>query len=435
VKRRRWLWIAAVPLAIAAGLFGVSAWRHYAFRREIAALVAELDTSDSRWRIEDIEKERATVPDAENSALRLERLGKALMAVAGLFDDFMARAEFPTALTPNVRLTDRQYRICVNVLEAEEAVVTPAARLADFPRGRKAIQYGADGYGALMPMRDAGLVDEIVFRFLLPLHVNEAKLPSAARDCVALLNLAGSIGDYPPLSAQHQRAIMAARAAGALEYVLGHGELPPATLADLQDHFAAEADHPYWRIGLRGDRAEEFRFLEALADGRASMDRLRSYGFTARLDAVRNWIEDRIGPDPKPEIVARIRLETRLLVIADRPLHVTAGMAAADPLAGRYPLNILRPMQQSIGRLRAAVTAVAAERYRLAHGRWPGSLSDLTPNLLPSVPLDPFDGDPLRYRRLPDGIAVGRVGATDDAPAFRLWDVAARNQPAPEDAP
>ncbi len=45
----------------------------------------------------------------------------------------------------------------------------------------------------------------------------------------------------------------------------------------------------------------------------------------------------------------------------------------------------------------AALTALAAEAYRRDHGAWPASLSHLVPAYLPRVPLDPFDGAPLRY--------------------------------------
>ena len=41
---------------------------------------------------------------------------------------------------------------------------------------------------------------------------------------------------------------------------------------------------------------------------------------------------------------------------------------------------------------------VAVARYRRAHDRaWPGSLAELVPDFLPSVPADPYDGKPVRY--------------------------------------
>jgi hypothetical protein len=87
---------------------------------------------------------------------------------------------------------------------------------------------------------------------------------------------------------------------------------------------------------------------------------------------------------------------------------------------------------------------LATERFRQAEGKWPASLDQLRPRFLSEVPLDPFDGKPLRYKRLEDGVIVYSVGAdgTDnggildrESPykqgtdvGFRLWDVPHRRQ-------
>jgi hypothetical protein len=60
--------------------------------------------------------------------------------------------------------------------------------------------------------------------------------------------------------------------------------------------------------------------------------------------------------------------------------------------------------------MRDAQTALAIERYRLANGKLPGQLSYLIPTFLPSVPSDPFDGKPLRYKTLAKGYVVYSVG-------------------------
>lgn len=59
---------------------------------------------------------------------------------------------------------------------------------------------------------------------------------------------------------------------------------------------------------------------------------------------------------------------------------------------------------------RLAMTACALERFRLAHGRFPEALEELTPGLLATVPLDPMDNQPLRYHTTPDSW-------------YRLWSV------------
>jgi len=55
--------------------------------------------------------------------------------------------------------------------------------------------------------------------------------------------------------------------------------------------------------------------------------------------------------------------------------------------------------------------ALGCERYRLAHGKWPTTLDAIVPQYLSAVPLDPFSGQPLLYRLLPDGVAIYSVGA------------------------
>jgi hypothetical protein len=63
------------------------------------------------------------------------------------------------------------------------------------------------------------------------------------------------------------------------------------------------------------------------------------------------------------------------------------------------------------GRRRAAVTAIAVERFRLAHdGHLPGQLDDLKPQFLPAVAKDPFDGQPIRFKPLTNGYVVYSIG-------------------------
>jgi len=63
-------------------------------------------------------------------------------------------------------------------------------------------------------------------------------------------------------------------------------------------------------------------------------------------------------------------------------------------------------------RIRAAQTALAIERFRMAHtNALPETLSELTTAFCPSVPLDPFDGTALHYKRLQRGYVVYSIGA------------------------
>jgi hypothetical protein len=71
---------------------------------------------------------------------------------------------------------------------------------------------------------------------------------------------------------------------------------------------------------------------------------------------------------------------------------------------------------RSYARRRAALGALAVERYRLRHGELPETLDDCVPAFLDAVPLDPHTGDPIRYQVEPDRFTVYTVGEdkTDD---------------------
>jgi hypothetical protein len=61
--------------------------------------------------------------------------------------------------------------------------------------------------------------------------------------------------------------------------------------------------------------------------------------------------------------------------------------------------------------LRDAIAAIAVERWRLMHqGSLPDSLSDLVPAFLAAIPADPYDGKPLRYKKLKKSYSVYSIG-------------------------
>jgi hypothetical protein len=50
-----------------------------------------------------------------------------------------------------------------------------------------------------------------------------------------------------------------------------------------------------------------------------------------------------------------------------------------------------------------ARVAIVLERYRLSNGQYPESLDALTPQFMVALPHDVINGQPLKYRRNPDG--------------------------------
>jgi len=91
--------------------------------------------------------------------------------------------------------------------------------------------------------------------------------------------------------------------------------------------------------------------------------------------------------------------------------------------------------------LHCGILLLAVERYRRDQHGWPARLDELVPAYLAQVPLDPFDGQPLRLTRFDNGVALysvspdsqGNLSLDSAKPGtawgYRLWEVSKRRQP------
>lgn len=85
---------------------------------------------------------------------------------------------------------------------------------------------------------------------------------------------------------------------------------------------------------------------------------------------------------------------------------------------------------KTVAQVRLAVTALAVERWRSAHGgRVPELISEITPNFLSAIPSDPFDGRPLRFKQLEKGYVIYSIGEdlTDDGGKTKTANAADSN--------
>ena len=124
------------------------------------------------------------------------------------------------------------------------------------------------------------------------------------------------------------------------------------------------------------------------------------------------------GPRDHAEL---IQMDNRLVEIAKLPMEQR--QERFDELEKEMPgqppaVRLLMPAvsklaeadRRRVAMLRCATVLIACERYRLAHGRWPTALAELTPAFLKAVPLDPFDGKPLRLAVWDEGLVIYSIG-------------------------
>jgi hypothetical protein len=93
---------------------------------------------------------------------------------------------------------------------------------------------------------------------------------------------------------------------------------------------------------------------------------------------------------------------------------------APQPLANKFMLERSHDLVDATLPLRGLQVLYAVRLFRHEHGPLPAELDELTPRYLPSVPLDPYSGRPLIYRRLENGYSLYSVGrdGLDDGGTF-----------------
>jgi serine/threonine protein kinase len=438
---------------------------------DLLKVVAELDRTDPDWRLEQIEAKRPVIPDDQNGALQIFAFRDAVSDMRGQprsrtsssawqSEGLRERLVALETMSPTARLTEADATDFRAELKRVEPALTQARKLADFPRGRFPIAHKRDAVSTLLPhVAQARYLVRLLYLDAV-MHVHDGDRPDAVRDCLAMAHAANSLRDEPLLISQLARMAMFRTAVHVLEHLTARFSCTDEELATLQAVLADAATDPVLTTAARCERAMRHDAFGSLEAGDLPVASLLG------------------GPDqkdpPQPPTPRDIRLlhvwvlryHTRVVEIASRPTEdrpallaaLDAEFQATSPVGGPASVDLVFSYvvhslahNAHLARLRSGVTALAAERYRLAHGDWPRDLVALVPTYLKEVPTDPYDGKPVRYRHTTDGAVVYCLGPdrTDNQgnlsrsspPAdgtdvgFQLWDVAKRQQPKGGGAP
>jgi hypothetical protein len=459
---RRWrrrLTIAALVLLalIVLPLTAFIGWQwaeRAAAEKELQAALERTSQLDPRWRQDEIEEDRAAVPDEENSAPIVRSAYNQLPK--GWPPKTLGDGWFDAP--PLTRLREDQSRTIREELEKCRPALDEARRLKGHGRGRFPIQYDLNPLNTRVPhVPQTRTVANLLEADAL-LRADENDLEGALDSCRATLNAGRALGDDPFLIAVLYRLAIRSMTRRSLERILAQGEAPAPGLLRMQELLQDELKQNVLVQGLRGERAMLHGASVEVESGRIALADLTERsrppqgwehvsslwvvprvmrGHAELLDALNEAVE-----------VAKLSPEERGTFFDDlrqRSLNMTPYARLLLPLLGK----VTDADARAAAELRSSVAGLAAERYRLKYGRWPETLDALVPEFLPAVPADPYDGRPLRYRRLPEGAVVysvgpdkqddgGRLREPKDEPrkpgtdlGFRLWDVELRGQPPP----
>jgi hypothetical protein len=395
------------------------------------AAMNELDRTDPGWRMQEIEMARAEVLDESNSATVVAEATTALPNVWWPPERVLRLADRP----PEYLLDDQDSAALRSELNATARALEKARKLATLPCGRWPREQA--------PLRKAPTIENLLLLDVLA-QSQAGDMQHALSSCSAMLNCARSFGDDPYWKSQMARMAGAISAVRAIEHVLAHGEATPEALLQLQNALTAEESFPRLGVALRGQRAAIHELFEAVERGDIrSADTWESTGV---------WLSPADGQSDRdifrsyhPKMLASW---TDAIQLAGLPAHERVSrMEGAQPLPQMHKLE--EEERRTLGSLRCLIAAMAAERFRRQQGVFPRDLEQLVPEYLPVVPLDPEDGQPLRYQRETDRVVIysafGRLRkpplwvssdldetSSNRSVAVRLFDVKSRRQPAAE---
>jgi hypothetical protein len=234
--------------------------------------------------------------------------------------------------------------------------------------------------------------------------------PNAAVRCIEDgLRLADSLRREPAQISYLVRVACVGLALANLEQSLNVATLTDGQLAELDKALAATAgtlDLTQALITERCIMIEACRDPLILADssqapGPRMLPGMTRTGITDILDYTDACIE--ACKLPPPQRLMRFREATKKVEDLSF-MHVMIKSLA--PALGRAAELDARVHAH----LDLAGTALAIERYRLATSKVPERLEELVPQYLKEVPIDPFDGQPIRYRRTDPGYRLYSIG-------------------------
>jgi hypothetical protein len=442
---RRWptwqrvmLRAGATALAVLALMVAWDFWRSRRDGGKAAAAVAEADRLDPGWRLEELEAKRDDPPPVENGALKALNVARALPGQDAVraVDDVLGE------LPPETRLSEAQLAAVRKAVEPAGPVLVDARALVRYSRARYPVQWQPDLISTVLPANEVRKVG-FWLRLDATARAEAGDHAGALESCRAILHASRTVGDEPTGISQLIRVAGRAIGIDVLERLMAQGEPPVEGLGDVQRWLETEDREPIELVAARGERAAFDQTFAHVFDSLAWYQRLAM----ARSRTMSPELTRAVGLRHYTAYVEALKLpedqrKSRLPVLEDDPETVPIMVGLLAPSLDK----VVQACARSHAQLRCAAVAVAAERHRRAATRWPDSVAQLvTGGLVPAVPRDPFDGQPIRFRRLADGLVVYSVGpdGTDDGGAInrqrpndpgsdlgvRLWDVAARRQP------
>jgi hypothetical protein len=363
------------------------------------------------------------VPESENAALRYMEAFALPAFIEKPGETFMTSSWPPRGRT----LTERDHRELMDLVADDQTALQLLHAAQAFNRSRYPIDLKQ---GALTLLPHLSKLKRAVSLLAAEavLAAADGNTEGATKAVLAAGHAADSVAEEPILISQLLRMACWGIIESRLERVLNLTTLPGKELALLQKMFSEAESRQGFLRGLVGEQASGIAFFSerkqqnelfpgASPSSSGRWQQLPTPIFIGLLKTTGLFQKDKaFYLDVMAANIAAAEVPFPARV---KQSQLTAGML---PPGNRFYIisRIILPAlsraftrdADAVARLRVAQAVLAVERFRLSHGGvLPSSLEELVPTYLSSVPADPYDGKPLRFKRSDSSYVIYSIGS------------------------
>ena len=403
-------WIGVGALALLAVGLALRAVLNYSYGKKLESFLAEMKASGTPMTLKDVEP---TCPAGDNGA-PLWNAAAALLNLENEDKNLLAKG-FLALRSRNAPGNDIRGSLESIIAKNQKAIqlMLDASRKPCFKDEEKWLDHDRD-------VLAARLVKLIGASRLLALDsvlkAEQGRIEEAVAECLAGFRLltkgledAFMINDLVLVACAKQLVL-------ALQVSVSGREFP----APLLSQIIAELDGSVWHDGM----IRALRIERVLVQDHS-------------LRAIRgieksSWL---LRPITKSKIIWMAPVWDRIIRDAQRPYYESDGLSRAMKDSEKDTPWFLRtfiPYMATFAFKEATLEAflevtrlgIACKIYKAEHGIFPDSLTQLVPAILPSIPFDPFTGQPFIYKRTDSGINIYSVGSNKkDDGGRETWEI------------
>jgi len=400
---------------------------HYLAERALAQRIAAIRARGEPVTIEDLIARRRTVPDEDNMFVTFSTAAKTLESIK-LTDEesrILPYLGSHSPRPPTGELCDTSaLKVSKQYLSRVDGAVHDLHVALKLRHSYFIVNWTTPAINALLPsLPEIRMASKVLALEVITTAQNQDReiTRRCLREMTSLMRLMD--GDEVLISALIQIAL-SSMVQDCIEQCINYCGLDDQALIELRTALSEAESHPNLKHAFMAERVGILDTLQWLRADKvvASLPESIEERLHARPPGWRY-----IPVVPVLDVTAGLDLLTGMADAVDQSdVRSIQKMSIIDDAITRLPKYcimskiLIWPLSRSVvlwarnvGQNRALRAAIAAERFRLAKGRWPDKLDDLVPAFIDAVPKDPIDGKPIRYAIIPEGIKTWTISDDD----------------------